>query len=116
MSQLHKEYSVGLLCSQFGKTRQAYYKQINQTRKGMINKDLIITFTKNIRNKQPKMGGRKLFFCLKSQFGSKITIGRDQYFALLRQHDLLLKRERLKVKTTDSYHRFHKYPNLIKTL
>lgn len=82
----------------------------------MINKDLIITFTKNIREKHPKMGTKKLYFCLKSQFDSKITIGRDQYFTLLRQNNLLVRRKVLKVRTTDSYHRFHKYPNLIQTL
>jgi transposase InsO family protein len=45
-----------------------------------------------------------------------MTIGRDQYFTLLRQNNLLVKMKRLRVRTTDSYHRFHKYPNLIKTL
>jgi putative transposase len=43
-----------------------------------------------------------------------IKIGRDKFFDLLRRRGLLRKLRRRKIKTTDSYHRYHKYPNLIK--
>ena len=85
-------------------------------RKDLINKDLIITFTKKVRENHPKMGARKLYICLESQFDFRMTIGRDQYFTLLRDNKLLVKMKRLRVRTTDSYHRYHKYPNLIQTL
>jgi putative transposase len=45
-----------------------------------------------------------------------IHIGRDRLFAFLQSADLLIQPARCYRKTTDSYHRFHKYPNLIKEL
>lgn len=41
-------------------------------------------------------------------------MGRDKFFSLLARHDLLVKRKRKYVFTTQSYHRFRIYKNLIK--
>ncbi len=41
-------------------------------------------------------------------------VGRDKLFDLLRERDLLIKREKRYVTTTQSYHRFKTYKNLIK--
>lgn len=43
-----------------------------------------------------------------------IKIGRDRLFDLLRDHRLLVQPKRTYHKTTNSHHRFHKHPNLIK--
>lgn len=43
-------------------------------------------------------------------------IGRDAFFDLLRENNLLIRRRRYKAKTTDSNHWLHKYPNLIREL
>ena len=61
------------------------------------------------------MGTRKLYemlqpFILEHQ----IKIGRDALFDLLSRYQLLVKRRRRKISTTMSYHRFHKWPNLIR--
>lgn len=45
-----------------------------------------------------------------------IHLGRDAFFALLRENWLLVRHLRSKVKTTDSRHRFRKYPNFIQEL
>lgn len=45
-----------------------------------------------------------------------IHIGRDQLFDLLRRHNLLVKRRRKWMRTTDSRHRYARYPNLVKQL
>jgi len=45
-----------------------------------------------------------------------IKLGRDKLFDILREMDMLVKRKRSYVKTTNSYHKFHKYNNLIKDL
>ena len=61
------------------------------------------------------IGGKKLYKLLKEeldQLGE--NIGRDKFFDILRKHDLLVKRRKKYVKTTDSYHRFHKYKNKLK--
>jgi transposase InsO family protein len=61
------------------------------------------------------MGTRKLYDKLQHfMLEHQIKMGRDQLFNLLSQHQLLVKRRKRKIRTTMSYHRFHKYPNLIR--
>lgn len=45
---------------------------------------------------------------------TKIKMGRDSLFALLSEENLLIKKHKGRIRTTMSYHRFHKWPNLIK--
>jgi putative transposase len=45
-----------------------------------------------------------------------LKVGRDKLFDILRDHDMLVKRKKASCKTTDSYHRFHKYKNLVKDM
>ena len=68
-----------------------------------------------IRFHQPMIGGKKLYRLLKKDPSSQaVGIGRDKFFDLLRKQDLLIKRKRKYVTTTQSYHRFHKYKNKLK--
>ncbi len=64
---------------------------------------------------QPRIGGRKLYFMLSGYLeGHSIKIGRDAFFDLLRDHELLVRIRRRRAITTDSNHYWRKYPNLIK--
>ncbi len=45
-----------------------------------------------------------------------ISIGRDRFYDLLRRHGLLLRKSKRRAYTTNSYHHYHKYPNLIRGL
>jgi putative transposase len=44
----------------------------------------------------------------------QIKMGRDALFDLLAANRLLIRRKKRRITTTQSYHRFRKYPNLIK--
>jgi len=44
----------------------------------------------------------------------EIKMGRDKFFTFLRHNNLLVKRHKSYHITTDSNHRFYKYPNIIK--
>jgi len=71
----------------------------------------------DIRKRQPMIGVRKIQYLLRKQRKRLgICIGRDRLFTLLREHNLLISPKKKYVKTTNSYHRFHKYNNLIKEL
>lgn len=61
------------------------------------------------------MGGRKLF-CLMEGFmlEHQIKMGRDIFFELLANQNLLVKKRKRRVFTTQSFHWFRKYPNLIR--
>ena len=68
-----------------------------------------------IRKYQPRCGGRKLFIMLKPFFEEyHITLGRDQFFDLLRRNKLLVRKTKRSVHTTNSKHHFRRYPNLVK--
>ena len=66
-----------------------------------------------IRKYQPRCGGRKLFIELNPFFNEhQITMGRDNFFDLLRTNKLLVRRIKRSVHTTNSKHHFHRYPNM----
>lgn len=75
----------------------------------------VLKLVKERRKEQPREGGRKLYKALKGDFKRhKISIGRDKLFEIMRAKQLLVKRKRAYHKTTNSYHRFRVYKNLIK--
>jgi transposase InsO family protein len=61
------------------------------------------------------MGGKKLYFLIKEDLIlAGIKLGRDRFFEMLARNGLLVKRRRKYISTTDSYHRFRTYRNLVK--
>lgn len=78
--------------------------------------NIIAELVQKIRHTQPKTGGRKLYFILKKDLDKLDgrSTGRDKFFDVLRSKGLLVKRKRKWVRTTDSWHRFHKYKNKLK--
>jgi transposase InsO family protein len=80
-----------------------------------MNEKLILDLIKKKRKLWKKGSGRNLLESLKPDLKEhSIKIGRDKFFDLLRENDLLKTTKKRKVSTTSSYHHFHKYPNLIK--
>jgi len=81
----------------------------------LSNEYLILQQIDLIRKYQPRCGGRKLFIMLQSFFEQyKISMGRDNFFDLLRHNKLLVRRIKRSVHTTNSKHHFYRYPNLVK--
>jgi putative transposase len=67
------------------------------------------------RRDQPRLGGKKLFKLLSDDLQQlERSIGRDKFFDILRDKDLLVKRKKKFQRTTNSYHRFRKYKNCFK--
>ncbi|WP_108721159.1 IS3-like element ISElsp1 family transposase [Elizabethkingia ursingii] len=102
------------ICRLFGYSKQAYYKRTKQFNSGN-NQERIIELVLSIRKKMPRLGTRKLYALLKSDFNKEnIHIGRDQLFKILRSNYLLIPRRHSYFKTTNSRHWMKKYPNIIK--
>ena len=60
---------------------------------------------------------RKLKKSLDNEFTkANLKVGRDTLFNVLRKHNMLTLRKKTSAKTTNSYHRFYKYKNIIKDL
>lgn len=108
---------IGLakLCGWFGITRQAYYQNSWKAIDVSIEDELILKEVKSIRKLHPRLGTRKLYVKLQDfMYAHQIKKGRDALFDLLAANNLLVKKRKRKVHTTNSFHWLKKYPNLIK--
>jgi transposase InsO family protein len=111
--------SVGLqrLCGLFGKSRQAFYDHQRRCSDELLQDALIIDLVKTIRCSLPRIGGLKLLHMVQQDFTAHhITIGRDRFFKLLKQHELLIRRRKRYTVTTWSNHPFKKWKDLVKGL
>lgn len=77
--------------------------------------DLVIDLVNKRRHYQPRIGGKKLYYLLRDDLHRLDPgLGRDKFFDILRKKNLLVKRRKKYVYTTDSYHRFRVYKNALK--
>lgn len=109
--------SISQLCEHFGVKRDSYYKYQRRKNRAIATKETVLLMVKERRRDLPREGGKKMYKAIKEDILKKeIKLGRDGLFTILREQDLLVKRKRSFVKTTNSYHKFHKYKNLIKDI
>lgn len=109
--------SVSLICEHNRLKRDAYYKIKMRSKQYKIMESNVIEMVKSVRSIQPRVGSRKLQKELKDTIESMgFNVGRDKMFCILKDNNMLVKRKKVSFKTTNSYHRFHKYNNLIKDM
>jgi len=107
--------STEKVCNYMHLHRDAYYKcRVRYAhRKSADTK--VVGLVKEEREMQPRVGTRKLQKHLKGAFHElHLKVGRDRLFDILRENYLLVTRKKASFKTTNSYHHFYKYNNLIK--
>jgi putative transposase len=115
MKDNYRQISLSRFCRLLGVTRQAYYQYFWQEEFIGIEQNLILQEVLRIRNRHRHMGGRKLFEMLQPYLlEHQIKIGRDGLFDLLQANQLLVRRRKRRVFTTQSFHWLRKYPNLIR--
>lgn len=114
MKQYYNNISVEQICRLFGKTRQAWY-DVNQRQTNLkLQEDIILQWVQEVRTVLPRTGGLKLYAILKPKLQlHHVFLGRDGFFNFLRKYDLLIQPRKKYVYTTQSFHRFKKWPNLI---
>jgi transposase InsO family protein len=77
----------------------------------------ILNIVRKRRRSLPREGVRKLVKSLYIDFTkANIKVGRDTLFNVLRKHKMLTLRRKTSARTTNSYHRFYKYNNIIKDI
>ena len=109
--------SVQQVCSCLRLNRDAYYKSKVRIQQRKTQEAKVISLVKEERETQPRVGTFKLHKHLTGDFQKlDIKIGRDRLFDVLRDNNMLVRRKKASFKTTNSYHHFHKYNNLIKDL
>jgi putative transposase len=107
--------SLAKACRFLGWSRQAYYQQI-KAEAALHERDAkVVELVREVRRRQPRIGVRKLHHMLRRSLEARsIKLGRDGMFATLKRAHLLVPKARAYHKTTDSFHRFYKHPNLLK--
>lgn len=101
----------------FGKSRQAFYEKNWYALRRYNDEQVILELLQQLQREIPVQSTRAIYLMIKpTLIKHGITIGRDSIHELRKQHKLLYKPRRKYHNTTNSYHRFHKYPNLIKDL
>jgi putative transposase len=109
--------SVSQICNYYNLKRDAYYKYQNRSKQREVVESQVLELVKRERKEQPRVGTRKLHEALEPIFmRNHIKVGRDSLFNILRGHDMLVSKKKSSCKTTDSYHHFHKYNNLVKDI
>ena len=101
-----------------GNSRAGYYKANRVIEMKESKSEKICNLVLDWKRLMKHIGGKKLYEQLKDEIAKMEgpKIGRDKFFDILRERHLLVKRKRNYAKTTDSYHRFHTYENLVKDL
>lgn len=113
MKQYYSGAGLEKLCRLFGKSRQAFYDHTWRYCDEQLHEAWIVDRVKAIRLSLPGIGGQKLFIMLKEELKlHQIAIGRDRFYVLLKQHDLLIKRRKRYVQTTLSFHHYRKWSDL----
>ncbi|MDV7187922.1 IS3 family transposase [Lutibacter sp. TH_r2] len=109
--------SISRVCKGFNLKRDAYYKYKYRANRRNKVEQQIIHIVKKRRKSLPREGVRKLMKSLNNDFDKQhLKVGRDALFKVLREHNMLTLRKKYSCRTTNSYHRFYKYNNMIKDI
>ena len=109
--------NVSHFCRLFGISRQGYYQRVKRYYKEQEIQKQIVKLVKEKRKRHKHKGGKKIHAELKTAFlKAGIKCGRDKFFDILREENMLVRYRKRFVKTTNSKHMFYKHPNRIKEL
>lgn len=77
----------------------------------------IVEYVKEIRQKDPGLGGKKLWLIYRKEFDHDYAVGHNKFAGMLSRNGLNIRQRHRKIpKTTDSEHDYPKYPNLVRDL
>ncbi len=106
-----------MLCKLFKISRNGYYKKVKKDQTQNENEEQIIKLVRVKRKPMARLGTVKLYHLIKKDLIKMgIKCGRDKVFFVLRKNNMLVKKLKNYTRTTNSYHRFFKYKNLVQGL
>lgn len=104
------------MCRLLGVTKQAYYKHSDSAMLKVAQESFVVEFIKDIRKKDPGIGGNKLWLMYQKQFGVSRSVGYNRFYDIVEKFNLKVRKVKRRVRTTDSTHDFPLYPNIVKDL
>lgn len=111
-----KSAGIGIreLCDYVGMSRQNYYAARRLRQRREVDEGLLVELVRQERRLQPRLGGRKLLHLLESDLEeANVRVGRDRFFELLAEHDLLVTPKPGAPHTTNSRHALPVFRNLL---
>ncbi len=106
--------SISTLCERVGMSRQNYYAARRLRRRREIDEDMILELVSRERKMQPRLGGRKVLHLIRPELDeASVSIGRDRFFEVLAEHDLLVAPKPGMPRTTNSRHSLPVFDNLL---
>ena len=111
-----KAYPVTSQCRLLGVSTQAYYKHGNSQMRKMADEAFVVEFIRRIRQKDPGLGGDKLWMMYKQEFGEEHSVGYNRFYDIIERHNLKVRKKKRRARTTNSDHDLPLYPNLVKEL
>ena len=112
--QAQEKISLSCLCRLVGVDRQKYYRYKAKREAKQELAEQVISLVQPIRNKMPRIGGKKLYYLLYNDL-KLLKVGRDKLFNVLRANNLLIRPRKCYHKTTNSFHRFKKHKNKLES-
>jgi transposase InsO family protein len=107
-------YTIGDLCDYVEMSRQNYYAARRLRQRREIDEALVLELVRRERRMQPRLGGRKLLHLLRPDLReADVSIGRDRFFEVLAENDLLVARKPGRPRTTNSRHSLPVFHNLL---
>jgi transposase InsO family protein len=106
--------AVSTLCERVGMSRQNYYAARRLRGCREIEEGLVLELVRRERRLQPRLGGRKLLHLLGQELEEAgVKVGRDRFFELLAEQDLLVAPKPGAPRTTRSRHSLPVFGNLL---
>lgn len=106
--------SVSALCDRVKMSRQNYYAARCLRQRRQVDEGMILELVKRERRMQPRLGGRKLLHLLSPELAEAgVEVGRDRFFEVLAEADLLVAPKPGAPHTTNSRHALPVFHNLL---
>jgi len=102
------------VCRLFGKSRQGWHRVHQRSNRNRLQEELVIQWVQDIRSVLPRVGGIKLYAMIKDKLiEHNMKMGRDRLYRLLKEHGLLIISRKKYAHTTQSWHHYKKWPDLL---
>lgn len=106
--------SIRRLCARVGMSRQNYYAARRLRLRRQVDEAMIVELVKRERQLQPRLGGRKLLHLIREDLrDAGVEVGRDRFFEVLAEADLLVVPKPGTPRTTNSRHSLPVFANLL---
>ena len=82
----------------------------------LARESFVVEFIKEVRQKDPGIGGNKLWQMYRKRFGRAHSVGYNRFYDIIEKYGLKVRSVKRRVKTTDSSHDYPVYLDLTRSL